>query len=60
MSSTTKERLVPVLEGLDNLFAKAHPADREDLIKELRSYLNLQRTAEARPAYDRHSNHATG
>lgn len=59
MSSTSKERLQQAYPLLDALFAKAHPDDRPELVKELRGYLSRQLSAVNRPGYDKHSNIAT-
>lgn len=53
MSSTSKDRLTQVKDSLDSLFSNAHPSDREDLIKDLRSYLSLQNAAGKHSGYDR-------
>lgn len=60
MSNTAKTRLQIVLTSLDSLFATAHADDRPELVKELRDYLSLQNSAARRPAYDPHTNNATG
>jgi|GEM_PF-2549451 len=60
MSGTSKARLQAAKAHLDGLFANAHTDDRLELVKELRDYLTLQRSAANRPAYEAHSNSATG
>jgi len=59
MSSTSKQRLQPVLDSLDQLFAKAHPADVPELVAELREHLSRLRSASQSPAYTA-ANVATG
>lgn len=59
MSSTAKTRLQETLTTLDELFAKVHPQDRPELVKELRGYLSRQNSAAHRPGYDKHTNLAT-
>ena len=58
MSSTTKDRLALVKTSLDSLFASTTSADVEDLVKDLRDYLTLKRSAAARGTYDPKTNRA--
>jgi len=60
MSSTSKARLQKLKAELDLLFGHAHPDDRVELVKELREYLALHKSAANRPSYDANSNAATG
>lgn len=61
MSSTSKERLSAIKDNLDHAFANAHPDDRQEMVKEMREYLNRQNAAAKAPGYDtKHSNAATG
>lgn len=59
MSSTAKAKLQHVFTVLDETFAKVHPQDVPELIKELRKDLNSRNSGTRRDAYDKHSNAAT-
>ncbi len=60
MSGTSSQRLQALKGQLDHLFANAHPADRPDLIQELRGYLSGLSSALRSAVYDpKHSNAAT-
>jgi ABC-type lipopolysaccharide export system ATPase subunit len=59
MSSTAKAKLQHVFAVLDETFAKVHPQDVPELIKELRKDLSSRNSGTRREAYDKHSNAAT-
>lgn len=60
MSSTSKARLQAIFDHMDLLFSRAHPADVEEIVKELRSDISRRASAARAPGYDKHSNVATG
>lgn len=59
MSNTAKHLLQAVLSALDALFARMHPADAEEVVKELRERLAAHKAAMKRGRYDHHTNAAT-
>jgi hypothetical protein len=60
MSSTIKSQLSAIKAKLDLLFANANATERPEVIKDLRDYLSRTNSTSRAPAYDKHTNAASG